>query len=127
MVASETMMKGKYDMKKYVMIFGLMIGATVVHANENPSDKKSQVVEISVTEKGFEPPNLKVLSGVDTILKVTRKTDNTCATKILIPSKKIKTALPLNKSVDIAIGKLEKGKIKFSCGMNMMGGVIEVD
>jgi plastocyanin domain-containing protein len=85
-----------------------------------------QIINISVTEKGFEPSTLKVNSGDDISLAVTRKTDSTCAKEILFPAQKIKKELPLNKTVTINLGKLKKGEVSFSCGMNMVSGVINV-
>lgn len=81
-----------------------------------------QTIELGVTEKGFEPSAVNVTPGTNVTLKVTRKTDSTCATQIQIPSKKIKKELPLNKAVSIEVGRLEKGEIRFGCGMNMMEG-----
>ena len=78
------------------------------------------VVEVAVTEKGFEPSKIDVTPDKLVTLKVTRKTDSTCSTSIQIPSMKIKKELPLNKTVEISLGKLAKGEIKFGCGMNMM-------
>jgi plastocyanin domain-containing protein len=54
------------------------------------------------------------------VLSITRKTDTTCAKQIQVPTKKVNVDLPLNKTVTIALGKLEKGEIRFGCGMNMM-------
>ncbi|CAF4248990.1 unnamed protein product [Rotaria magnacalcarata] len=87
----------------------------------------AQTIELSVTEKGFEPSTVNVMLGTNVILKVTRKTDSTCATQIQIPSKKIKQELPLNKAVSIEVGRLEKGEIRFGCGMNMMEDAIKKD
>ncbi|MGE3680186.1 MAG: cupredoxin domain-containing protein [Bdellovibrionales bacterium] len=85
---------------------------------------ENQTVKLSVAEKGFEPNSIDVKPGVPVTLKVTRKTDATCATQVQIPSQKIKKDLPLNKEVSIEIGKLEKGEIRFACGMNMLEGKI---
>ncbi len=89
--------------------------------------ESAKTIELSVTEKGFEPSTVDVMPGTNVILKVTRKTDSTCAKQIQIPSMKIKKDLPLNETVSIEVGKLEKGEIRFGCGMNMMeGGKISV-
>lgn len=85
---------------------------------------KSQTIEILVTEKGFEPNSIDVKPGSPITLMVTRKTDATCATEIQIPSKKIKKGLPLNQAVKIDLGKLDKGEIRFGCGMDMISGKI---
>lgn len=86
----------------------------------------AQVIEISVTENGFEPNQIDVKAGVPVVLKVTRKTDATCATEVQIPSKKIKKDLPLNKPVTFEIGKLDKGDLPYACGMNMLKGTLHV-
>lgn len=83
-----------------------------------------QIIILSVTDKGFEPSSINVKPGTPVTLKVTRKTDATCATQIEISSKKIKKDLPLNQEVTVDLGKLEKGEIRFACGMNMMEGKI---
>jgi plastocyanin domain-containing protein len=35
--------------------------------------------------------------------------------------------LPLNKTVSIDLGKLEKGDLKFACGMKMLSGMIVIN
>lgn len=108
-------------MKKFVvaLLLALNIQPMFAHA-------KDQVVDLQVTEKGFEPSSVDVKPGVPVVLKVTRKTDSTCATQIKIQSKNIKKDLPLNKPVTIALGKLDKGEIRFGCGMDMITGNIFV-
>lgn len=78
------------------------------------------IVNVIVSEKGFEPNKIDVSPNSSVLMKITRKTDNTCSTSIQIPSLKVKRELPLNKTVEISLGKLAKGEIKFGCGMNMM-------
>ena len=88
---------------------------------------KPVAIELSVTEKGFEPNKIDVTPDKPVQLNITRKTDDTCATSIQIPSMKIKKELPLNKTVSINLGQLNKGEIRFGCGMNMMdSGMIYV-
>lgn len=91
------------------------------------SKAKSQIINLEVTEKGFEPSSLHAKTGIPVVLKITRKTDATCATAISIPSKKIKVDLPLNKTVEVKLGKLKKGDLRFACGMKMMDGAILVE
>lgn len=110
-------------MRKLLTMFAvfLLLGSSFASAKEN-----SQVITLTVTDKGFEPNTVDVKPGTPVVLKVTRKTDETCAKEIKILSKKITKALPLNKEVSIQIGSLEKGEIRFACGMDMMGGIINV-
>lgn len=89
---------------------------------------KTKNIEISVTDEGFAPKAIQVAPGDDVTLVITRKTDSTCAKSVIVPKLKIKEVLPLNKSVTLKLGKLEKGKISFGCGMGMMvGGAVIVE
>ncbi len=83
-----------------------------------------QNISLQVTEKGFVPNKIDVKAGSHIVLKVTRKTDDTCATQIAIKDKKIK--LPLNKEVSVDVGVLKKGEVRFACGMDMITGLILV-
>lgn len=99
---------------------------SVAKAKAGKVDKPPMIVELQVTDSGFEPKSIDVKPGSTVKLKIVRKVEATCATDISIPSKKIKKELPLNKVVEVDLGVLEKGEIRFSCGMNMMGGQIHV-
>lgn len=105
-------------MKKQIM--AALLAATAWQISALAKDVNKTTIDLSVTEKGFEPKTIDVKPGSDVVLNVTRKTDTTCAKQIQVPSKKVKMDLPLNKSVEVALGKLEKGEIRFGCGMNMM-------
>lgn len=110
-------------MKKIIFTAVLIALFTTVNAAEG---NKVQSYSLIVTEKGFEPQNLKVKSNTEINLKVTRKTDSTCAREMIIPDKKIKVSLPLNKEVIVNVGKLNKGEIKFGCAMNMMVSAVMI-
>lgn len=89
------------------------------------SKEKPNEVSMLVTEKGYEPSSIKVKAGEPVILKITRKTNSTCAREITVPSQKLKVDLPLDKEVTVKIAALAKGEIKFGCAMDLMiGGVI---
>lgn len=111
-------------MKSILIVALLAFGALTVNAADKTA---AQIVQLTVTEKGFVPDKISVKPGTHVILKVTRKTDSTCATQIKISEKKIKKDLPLNKEVSIDVGTLEKGKIGFACGMDMISGFIVVE
>jgi plastocyanin domain-containing protein len=74
-------------------------------------------VEITVTEKGFEPDRVVVKKGDALELVVTRKTDDTCAKKITIPDAKVKAALPLNEAVTLKLTPAKAGELKYVRGM----------
>lgn len=106
-------------MKKLITILSLVssvsFGAT-----------KNQVIDMQVTDKGFEPSTIDVPVDTSVTLNITRKTEATCATEIKVPSKKISKSLPLNQKVTVVLGKLQKGEIRFSCGMDMISGIVNV-
>jgi plastocyanin domain-containing protein len=87
---------------------------------------KGAEVPISVTENGFEPSRIEVKHGQPVTLLVTRKTDQTCATEFVVPSRGITQSLPLNQTVRVALGPLKTGEVAFACGMDMEKGTIAV-
>ena len=81
-------------------------------------------VELAVTDRGFEPPQTVVPRGQAFTLVVTRKTDQTCATEIVIPALNQRHALPLNQPVRIEIPAGVEDTLNYVCGMNMLGGTV---
>lgn len=87
---------------------------------------KGAEIPVSVTEDGFEPSRIEVKHDQPVTLLVTRKTDQTCATEIVVPSRGITQSLPLNETVRVALGPLKTGEVAFACGMDMEKGTIAV-
>jgi plastocyanin domain-containing protein len=85
-----------------------------------------RVFEMQVTDEGFVPARLKVQKGQKVRLLITRKTDRTCATEIVIKDYGINTPLPLNKAATVELTPKASGEIKYACAMNMIGGVLFV-
>lgn len=107
-------------MKKLLLVLLAISGITPALAKN-----AVQTFKVEVTDVGFVPNAINVKPGTEVILEVTRKTDETCSKEIQVPSKGIaKTVLPLGKPVSITLGKLEKGEIKFGCGMDMMDSAL---
>jgi plastocyanin domain-containing protein len=88
---------------------------------------KEQRIEVSVTSKGFEPASIPVKAGAPIVLVVTRKTDRTCATALVMASRKIRKDLPLNKAVEIRLAAEKPGTLRFACPMDMIAGEIVVN
>jgi plastocyanin domain-containing protein len=111
-------------MKKYLLMSLIPLFSTQAFTQT----ASIQNIDVKITEKGWEPSIINVKPGTELTLNVTRVSDQNCSSEIQVPSKNIKkTPLPLNKTVSIRLGKLEKGEVRFGCGMNMMeGGVISV-
>lgn len=109
-------------MKMTMMVLALI---TNVALAKNTKDADKNVYKMTVTEKGYEPSSLKVPANTPVTLKITRKTNATCAREITVPSQKLKVDLPMDKEVTVKLAALQKGEIKFGCAMDMMiGGVM---
>ena len=117
------------------MIRSLILAATVLAAT-SACDKPTtvsdpsgvRVVELTVTEKGFQPTPVAVKAGEPLKLLITRKTEKTCATDIVIEDYGIRTALPMNEAVAVAFTPTKAGELKYGCAMDgMIGGVLTVE
>ncbi|MCY1042580.1 cupredoxin domain-containing protein [Corallococcus sp. bb12-1] len=78
------------------------------------------VVELAVTEKGYEPSPVQLKKGEPVKLVVTRRTDMTCATELVMDEYKIDTKLPLNTPVEIAFTPSQSGTLRYGCAMGKM-------
>ena len=97
------------------------------HKGSNPpgatkaAEKAPQLVELAVTDEGFVPNEVHVKAGQPLKLRVTRKTEATCAKDIVIKSLGINK--PLNTPVEVELTPA-KGKVRYACAMDMIAGVI---
>jgi plastocyanin domain-containing protein len=84
-------------------------------------------VEMVVNEDGFVPAEVKARAGEPVTLVITRKTDNTCATEILVPEYSVSQDLPLDRTVEVSFTPTRAGRLIFGCAMGqMIGGTILV-
>jgi plastocyanin domain-containing protein len=83
-------------------------------------------VRITVTKNGFEPFHVQAAKGKPLTLVITRVTDQTCATEIVIPDADLNVPLPLNQPVTVSFTPNRSGEIRYSCAMKMFQGVIDV-
>jgi plastocyanin domain-containing protein len=87
-----------------------------------------RTVTMAVTADGYVPDNIALKANEPVKFVVTRKTEETCATDLLIDGTDIKVALPLNQPVEIAWTPPKAGNVKFGCAMDMMiSGVLVVE
>ena len=87
----------------------------------------ANVVEVTVDGAGFHPDRISAKAGTPVTLALTRTTDETCGTEIVVPSLGVEKKLPLNERVELTVTPTEKGEIAFACGMDMLKGTIVVD
>ena len=85
--------------------------------------------DIKVTDKGFEPDDVKVPAGKLVTFVFERKTEQTCAKEIVLTladGSKIERKLPLDTPVEIATTFPTGGKVGYACSMDMIKGTITV-
>lgn len=93
---------------------------------EGKLEKGVRTVEMAVTEAGFVPAKIKANKGELLRLVITRKTDRTCATEIVVAGHGIDRKLPLNQPVTVELTPKASGEIRYACGMNHVAGVVFV-
>jgi len=110
-----------------------LAGASALQASriaivDKPSDVTGLVrrVEVSITQKGFEPDKITARKGEPLRLVVTRRTDQTCAKEIVIAEAGMRKELPLDQPVMIDFTPTKNGELLYACGMDMISGVIVV-
>jgi plastocyanin domain-containing protein len=83
-------------------------------------------VRITVGRNGYEPWRVEARKGVPLTLVVTRTTDETCATELVLPEYGIERKLPLNEPVTITFTPARAGTLRYACAMKMFQGEIDV-
>jgi plastocyanin domain-containing protein len=105
-----------------------LLALTSALACGEPKPPLANEVTMTVTDKGFEPQNLRVEKGKPVTLHITRTSAATCATEIVVDDPKINTPLPLNQAVTVSFTPQRTGELKYGCAMQkMIGGVISVE
>lgn len=109
-----------------LVLAGTMVAAGVVLAKPAA---KARTVDIQITKSGFEPGGITVDKGEPVKLVFTRKTDETCAKKVVVhlgDGKKVEKALPLDQAVVVEGTFTSTGTLRYACGMDMIKGVVTV-
>jgi plastocyanin domain-containing protein len=83
-----------------------------------------RTVKMEVTDDGFVPSKVKVNKGEKVRFVITRKTERTCATEIVIKDHGINTPLPLDKAVTVEFTPKKSGEIRYACGMDHISGIV---
>lgn len=97
-------------------------------AGATTGPKAALRLEVTVTSDGFtvkKPQALKV--GQPVTLVVTRTTERTCATDIVVQQFGLKKALPLNQPVEVSFVPRKAGPVRFACAMDMVSGELTVE
>jgi plastocyanin domain-containing protein len=113
-------------MIRSMFIPALIFGAVVASGCASGPEGGMKEIQVAVTDNGFEPKEIRVKEGDDVTLVVTRRTDQTCATEIVVAGGKARVTLPLDQPVRVALGTVDSGGVKFACGMGMLEGAVVV-
>ena len=108
-------------MRTYTWAALLAAALSLVACRSAPSE-----VAITVGLNGFDPWRIEAIAGKPLVLVLTRTTDDTCATEIVIPALGKTVPLPLGKPVRVELTPARAGKLRFSCAMKMFQGEIDV-
>ena len=84
-----------------------------------------QSFDITVTQKGFEPPRVEVAPGQKVVLRITRKAE-TCADAVDVQGDPVRHMLPMNATVEVKATAPAFGELAFACPMQMVRGAIAV-
>lgn len=106
----------------------LSLGALSLHAvradagapKAPAAAQAERVVVMQVTSKGYEPSPVTLRKGEPVLLKVTRKTDRTCAREFVLDEHDLNVPLPLEQEVSIRFTPAKAGTLKYGCGMDKM-------
>lgn len=91
------------------------------------ADGAARKVVITVTEKGYEPSPIALRKGEPVELVITRVTDATCATELVLAEAGLDVKLPLNEAVTARFTPSKTGELRYGCAMGkMIAGVFAV-
>jgi plastocyanin domain-containing protein len=78
-----------------------------------------KVVDMTISDDGISPMQIAAVKGEPLRINITRKTNGTCITQLVVQDYGIKQDLPLGKTVAVDITPKTSGKVRLACGMGM--------
>ena len=113
---------------RFTLFMALASAAPVVRAAEKTVQEKApRNIEMALTDQGLAPSEVKLVKGEAVHLGITRKTDRTCMTEVVIADVGVRHALPLNKTVYLDFTPVKAGSLRILCGMGMEFGKLVVN
>jgi len=100
--------------------------AATADAGKTPSGKVVAGVRylpIEVLDSGYRPDKLTAKPGEKLMLVFTRKSDSACVKQVKIAGG-TPVDLPLNEAKELPVTMPATGQLQFTCGMDMVTGVI---
>ena len=94
-----------------------------------PSSEGGRSIDIAASRTEFAPDRVRVHLGETVHFRFTRTAERTCAREVVVSldaKHRIRRDLPVGIPVEITLVFDEPGELGFTCGMEMLGGTIEV-
>ncbi len=113
-------------MRRLLLLPALAILSLAHPAGAADAKKAGQTVQMTVTEDGYVPARIEARKGEPLTLVITRKTERTCATELVIKEYGVNQPLPLGKTVTVTFTPRKSGPVKYACGMDMISGTLVV-
>jgi hypothetical protein len=91
-----------------------------------PSDGSPQRLLVDVGDSSYTPSSLMARAGSP--VQLVLRTDNTvgCTRSIVVPQLNLEESLPETGETVLDLGTLKPGNLRFTCGMGMYSGSIQV-
>lgn len=91
-----------------------------------PSDGSPQRLVVNVRDSSYSPSSLQAKAGRP--VQLVLRTDNTvgCTRSIVVPKLNLEESLPETGETVLDLGTLKPGKLRFTCGMGMYSGSVQV-
>ncbi len=112
---------------RLALLAALVLATPAARAVDKAPAKAARTIELAVTDGGLAPAEVKVAKGEAVHLGITRKTDKTCMTEVVIADVTQKQPLPLNKTVYVDFTPAKSGSFRILCGMGMEYGKLVVN
>jgi plastocyanin domain-containing protein len=113
---------------RLVLLAALVLAVPTARAADvTPKAKAPRLVEMALTDAGLAPSEVKLAKGEPVRLAITRKTDRTCMTEVVIAEAGVKQPLPLGKTVLVEFTPSKAGSLRVLCGMGMQFGTLVVN
>lgn len=112
---------------RLALLAAAALAAPLARAADKAPARPVRNVELTLTDAGLAPAEVKVAKGEPVHLGITRKTEHTCMTEVVIQEVGVKQALPLGKTVYVDFTPAKSGAFRVLCGMGMEFGKLVVN
>lgn len=113
-------------MRRLHILPALAVLSLAFPASAGVTKKPGQTVQMTITEDGYVPARIEARKGEPLTLVITRQTERTCATELVIKEYGINQPLPMGKPVTVTFTPSKSGQVKYACGMDMISGTLVV-